>query len=147
MYYYHLLAKEHPGISGAWNYKLDASLQSTSTTKPGDTADCKSTSTLTSSGTSKGTSDLLLRAIERTSNILPNDNKERQELLKAQTKLAQENQKREQWKEYDLWGECIMKLKQQDGSEQMLRNIARRVRSLETEIGIPVDCSIVAEYV
>ena len=62
--------------------------------------------------------------------------------------MAEENQVREQWKEYDAWGERILELKQQGvGSEQMLQNLALRVRALENEIGILEDSSIVKEYI
>ena len=148
VYYYGLLAKAHPGIEGSWNYCLDESLQSDSTTKPSDTTDCRSTSTVTTSTRKDHARNEILEAIQKTTTLLHGQDSEgRQQLLQAQTKLAEDNRCREQWKEYDMLGQRILDLKDRSGSEQMLRNLARRVHALETDLGIPSDCSIVKEYV
>ena len=46
-----------------------------------------------------------------------------------------------------MLGQRILDMQAQAGTEQMLRNLARRVRALETNLGIPIDCSIVKDYV
>ena len=75
-------------------------------------------------------------------------NEDRKELIKAQTKLAEDNRQREQWKEYDSWGERFKEKSQSMGqNDQLLRNLARRVRALEEELNTPLDCSIVKEYI
>ena len=90
----------------------------------------------------------ILEAIQKTTTLLHGQDSEgRQQLLQAQTKLAEDNRCREQWKEYDMLGQRILDLKDRSGSEQMLRNLARHVHALETDLGIPSDCSIVKEYV
>ena len=147
VFYYGLLAKDHPGIEGSWNYTLDESLQSNSTTIPGDTADCKSTSSITTS-TNKPKDDILFEAIQKTNSLLDsNGTSDRQQLVLAQTKVAENNLCREMWEEYDRWCDTVSKLKEERGCEKRLRNIARRVRKLEVALDIPLDSSIVEEFV
>jgi hypothetical protein len=166
VYYYAKLVEDHPGMEGSWNVMLSEELMSSSTTTPGETSDCKpnsnataSTSSLTTTTKSKEKvserSDIILQAIKNTATLLEKKSEKdpavsaaSEQLYQAKAKLVTESQTRQQWKEYDEWGDRITKLESNlPRSERLLCNLAIRVRTLETQLGIPLDASIVRDYV
>ena len=68
------------------------------------------------------------------------------ELIKVQTKLAEENLANALWKECDDLNERPLKLKERPGTERMLCNLARRVRAMEEKLGIAKGDSVVIKH-
>ena len=165
-YYLHHVCKNHQGIDGCFAQILDEALQSTSMETPADTPDCRtgssvvtatgSTSSLTAGSTGKS-KEVILQTIAKTSEDLKLTQqqaaKQRQALLdlqtekaKADAKTAEEERCRHMWDEYFQLSERVLQMVDRPGAERLLKNLARRVLSLETELKIPREDSVVADH-
>jgi hypothetical protein len=158
-YYTSVLCRLHPAVEGLFASWLDKGLQSTSTTVPSSTpADSISTSATRKKQSDETMEELLnayQMAVQDTLASRDMANTQRQRLIDAQVKQAEEMAIQQQWQEYDKLVDTVMKLKKkiQDGDTEeaadatiYLFNLAGCVHLLEVQFDIKEHDSIVRPF-
>jgi hypothetical protein len=148
VYYCDKLSQTHTDLDRAFSDVLGAGLKSESTETPdgggsGDTKQVASTSKV---------KEEFLRAIEQTNEDFNRANREaskqRKEMIELQ-KSEVENRKREaesaQWNEYTNLSEKYFALKDDGRNTRLVKNVAKRIRTLESAINIGTDDSVVED--
>jgi hypothetical protein len=149
VYYCDKLSQSHTDLDRAFSDVLGDGLKSESTENADDMAAEEATKQVASSSKVK---EEFLKAIEQTNNDFNRANqeasKQRKEMIELQ-KAEVESRKREaestQWNEYTNLSEKYFKMKDEGRSTRLIKNVAKRIKTLESALLIAEKDSVVED--
>jgi hypothetical protein len=142
LYYFDKNCQKHTDIDNAFTDVLSANLKSDSSQPHGENNNNKAPA-------ANKVKEEFLKAIEKTNEEARVANSQaaaqRAEMIELQKKAVEEKSTSMMWGDYTTMSETYLKMKDNGGSMRLVKNIAKRLKTLETKLGIAEEDSVVEE--